>query len=775
MIRNYGKAFIPCLVALGIPALAIAGHMTQNAAPQSQRMSEADSLALEAQIDSLLRDTTATTLDNLVVEAVKPLIQSDGATLTYNAEEDDAGRSGNVLDLLRKVPMVTVDAQDNIQINGQGGFKIQMNGKDDPMLAQNASQILKNMPADNIVKVEVITEPGAKYDAEGVGGILNIVTTTKNATDGYSGTASLSFGKRNNALGLYAISKFNKVTVSVNGSYANGHLFPQSQETDMKSEYDTPTLQGTKIMHNKQKTVFDFGMAGLNLSWEPDTLNLFTLSANYFGMKGGLKKYWATERFINPDGTERYSAASDAAMDMNHGGLSAQASFQHNFEPEKHNIIATYLFNFGKSAYWMDMWYNDIAGEYVPPYMIQHSASQNYDRSHTFQLDYTKGFGKKHLLEAGGKAIMRHNSGLGRTLQGHTADLQLDPNPIDNTDITQIQNVYSLYGSYTGTFGKFSAKAGVRYEGTHMGIDFHDGNSENFRVNLNDVVPNAALSYNFQPSTTLRLAYQMRISRPGINQVNPYFRQIVPDYADVGNPDLESETINNLSITFSKYGRVLGGYVSLDGSITDNVITGYEYMKGNTLVSTYANIGKRKHASLNGYFNWTIIKDMRFGLNMGVDYEHMYDPTRNLKMCGFSGNFFANWNYSLQSGWKFSAYGGMSTKEKSLQGDFSGWHFYGFSVGKSFLKKKLDVTLSTNNCFEDRTSWTSTTVTDGVRMTNRGINSSWDVQLGIQWNFGELKAYVKKTDAQISNDDISSASSSKSGGEGGQGGQGGQH
>lgn len=110
------------------------------------------------------------TLGEVVVTGQRRLVDSDGATLTYNVEEDPSATTSSTLDMLRKVPMVSVDAQENIKVKGQSNFKIYLNGKEDPMLSGDPKTILKSMPAASIKKIEVITEPGAKYDAEGTGG-----------------------------------------------------------------------------------------------------------------------------------------------------------------------------------------------------------------------------------------------------------------------------------------------------------------------------------------------------------------------------------------------------------------------------------------------------------------------------------------------------------------------------------------------------------------------------------------------------------------------------
>lgn len=136
--------------------------------------------------DSLAADSVKE-LDEVVVMARRELIKSDGAKLTYDVEHDPSAGTNTVMEMLRKVPMVSVDGEDNIKVKGQSNFKIYVNGKPDPMLSGDPKAVLKAMPASSIKRIEVITDPGAKYEAEGTGGILNIITTTKQSLEGYNG------------------------------------------------------------------------------------------------------------------------------------------------------------------------------------------------------------------------------------------------------------------------------------------------------------------------------------------------------------------------------------------------------------------------------------------------------------------------------------------------------------------------------------------------------------------------------------------------------------
>ena len=151
----------------------------------------------QTKADSLRADSIFKSLELQGVEIVKQkaLVKSDIDKITYNIEDDPDSKSNSTLEMLRKVPMVTVDGEDKIQVNGSSSFKIYVNSKPNQMMSNNPSEVLKSMPASSIKRIEVITNPGPKYDAEGVGGILNIITHSK-SIEGYTATFNANAGNQ---------------------------------------------------------------------------------------------------------------------------------------------------------------------------------------------------------------------------------------------------------------------------------------------------------------------------------------------------------------------------------------------------------------------------------------------------------------------------------------------------------------------------------------------------------------------------------------------------
>ena len=184
----------------------------------------------EAQLDSIENAVYGEThdLQEIVVSADAPVIKVEGNLVSYNVANDPTASGQSALDMLRKVPMIAVDGQDNITLKGESNFKIYVNGRPEPMLSENASTILKAMPASAISKVEVIADPGAKYDAEGAGGIINLVTERSRRESGYNGSVTASLSNREIMAGVFGAAKWGPVTLNANVNYMNSRMFDQS-------------------------------------------------------------------------------------------------------------------------------------------------------------------------------------------------------------------------------------------------------------------------------------------------------------------------------------------------------------------------------------------------------------------------------------------------------------------------------------------------------------------------------------------------------------------
>lgn len=236
-------------------------------------------------LDTLFISEDVKQLKNVEIVAQKPLIKMEVDKMSYSIADDADAKSNSLLDMLRKVPMVTVDGNDNITVNGSSNFKVFVDGKPSVMLSSNPSVVLKNMPASSVKNIEVITNPGAKYDAEGVGGVLNLITNkvsgTTNPMNGYNATLRGMANTKGIAGGIYASIQQGKLTMTVNGNIADSKI--KNTRTEISREqFDS---SGNSFMDNSQSgnTNFKIKMGNLNLGYEIDSMNLLSAS---FGLMG---------------------------------------------------------------------------------------------------------------------------------------------------------------------------------------------------------------------------------------------------------------------------------------------------------------------------------------------------------------------------------------------------------------------------------------------------------------------------------------------------------
>ena len=159
-------------------------------------------------------------LKGVEVVAQKPLVKAEVDKVTYSIEDDPDSKTNSTLEMLRKVPLVTIDGEDNIKVNGSSNFKVHVNGKPNSMMSNNPKDVLKSLPAYSVKSIEVITDPGAKYDAEGIGGILNIITIGS-GMQGYTVSLNAGVNNRGANAGAYGTVQVGKFTVT--GNYSFNH------------------------------------------------------------------------------------------------------------------------------------------------------------------------------------------------------------------------------------------------------------------------------------------------------------------------------------------------------------------------------------------------------------------------------------------------------------------------------------------------------------------------------------------------------------------------
>ena len=702
-------------------------------------------------------------LKGVEVVAQKPLVKAEVDKVTYSIEDDPDSKTNSTLEMLRKVPLVTVDGEENIQVNGSSNFKVHVNGKPNSMMSNNPKEVLKSLPANSVKSIEVITDPGAKYDAEGIGGILNIITYG-GGMQGYTISLNAGVSNRGANAGAYGTVQVGKFTVTGNYSY-NHNDNPQSYTYSGREDY---TSDDYKYMNYESpwKNKGDFQFGSMEGSYEIDTLNLVTFSMQMFG--GDFKSHGTSiTEMLN---AQREHAYSYHTVNQNKSGWSsigANFDYQRSFKKKGEYLTFSYRYSGSPDNSEAYTEYEDIK-DY--PYDMSFLRNQYYDNDartdeHTFQLDYTNPISNMHNIDFGAKYILRNNKSDSRYYKDYDGEYLEDEDLTD--EFKQTQNILAAYGDYKLKWKKIGAKVGVRYEHTFMDVEYAKMAEKNFNAGFDDIVPSFSFSYQMGPTKTIRANYNMRISRPGIWYLNPFKDTSNPTSISYGNPDLETEKSHSLGLNFSSFSAKFNINASLNYSFVNNGIERYSFMNNGVMESTYGNIGHTQRTSLSMWVNWNPGNKTRLSLNASGVYSDFKsnEPYLQHRNSGFYGNLFLNAQQTLPWELRFSLYGGGSTPYISLQGKGSSNLYYGFSLSRSFLKeKRLTVSVNTSNLFHKYMSYKSETITDTFRSWSEVKNEQRSFGLNISWRFGELKAQVKKTARSINNDDVKSGGNANSGG-----------
>lgn len=745
-----------------------------------QRAYTVDATTRTIDLGTLLLQDGGNQLETVEVVAYKPLVKADVDKIAYSVEDDPEANTNTVIEMLKKVPMVTVDGQDNIRVNGNSSFKIYVNGKPNNMMTKNPKEVLKSMPASSIKKIEVITNPGPKYDAEGVGGILNIVTEGK-GPEGYNATFS---GRANNSSyggGLYATVKQGKLTMSVNYNASSNHS-PKGYTYSDRSQIGTDgTVTSSTVADGYTKGHSQWQGGDVEASYEIDTLRLITGSfslSKFTSKRDALNTAFST---MPATGQRLYGYRSPSHSKENWDDYSASLDYQRSFSVKDRLLTLSYRLESSPSTSDSRYLYTDREAADDWQTFIDRMRDQRMDgdentMEHTFQIDYTTPFAKHHTWEAGVKYILRRNKSDNDRYNLGTGDKDETYDSDNSSHYRHHNDILAAYTGYGLTLDKWSARLGLRYEHTLQKVEYLLGRGTNFHKNFDDLVPSARLGYKFSDATNLSLGYKMRINRPGIWYLNPYLDDRIPDAISQGNPNLDTEKSHAVDLQFSSYNSKLtytltGTYrfvnnsiESVDRLVNDRNIEGLPNPTGKDVIySSYANIGHIQYAGLMAYANWTPITNTRITLNGSVGYSHMSDG-QSLRNHGWCTNIDASLQQTFAKTWIFNASYYVQTPQPTLQGKEARYQWYNFSLSKSFMDKRLTLTAYIINPFGKRYfCYRSETVADNFRTT---ASSSWcQLYYGVSVRFriGKLKASVKHTERTVENNDV------KQGGGGGKG------
>lgn len=690
------------------------------------------------------------------VLVVAPLITTDIDRTTYNTASDPETPALTALEMMRKVPMLSVDGEDNIKLKDQDSYRILVNGKTNSMMSKNYKEVLRSMPAASIKKIEVITNPPAKYDAEGLSGIINIITERK-TIDGYNGSISVrgdQFGAMSaNGYINMALGKFNFDVQYSKSQYRR----PESSSWSKTFNDLSETLHETRY-NASSKSWGNNDNFGFNASYEIDTFNL--ISASGWGYIGSTKSdMLGYSEYYNKNGELMQGYTNQSLNNSKYGSISANIDWQKTYmKPDKTFTVSYRLdLNPGGGSYDSEIIGRDDTPLHYPD-RFQRSDNNENGGEHTLQVDYFDPLTTKHNIEMGLKYVMRPNtSDSYNEKRDEAGDWIVDNSRRNDMDYTQ--HIASAYGGYVFKLKKFSAKAGLRAEFTiNTGnVKMETETVSLFNRELN-VVPYVNFSYKLDDSQNLRLGYTQRLSRPGIWYLNPYLNDLDPLNVSQGNPNLVSEVRNNIDLSYGAYTKKFNLSVSLSASLGNN---GIEYVTtvrpDGSMYSTYLNCGINESYSAYVYGGVPFFEGkLRVNINAGVSYKNVRTsiPDSKLRNSGFTYSLGGSLNAQLWKNANFNFYASYYSGGVSLQSNSSDYFYCNASISQAFFSnKQLRLNLNIQQPFEEKRVYNYESFGTGYRSISESTQYVRRIGFSIQWNFGKTIDSVKKARRGISNDD----------------------
>ena len=704
-------------------------------------------------------DSTTTANDSILwssdmkgvtIKAQRQLIKQEIDRVGYDVQADEESKTLTVMDMLRKVPMVTIDGEDNILIRGNSNYKIYKNGHLDPNLTRNAKEVLKAMPASAVKRIEVITEPGAREDAEGVNAILNIVMMDNRRMEGVTGSVNGSYSTLNNpAIGGYLTTQMGKAIMSVDYGYNN-----MSKRETENSNIVERTFVGsgnTQHINSNGKNPGNLHYIDFNASYDIDTLNLLSASFGGYFYKVNVQGTTTTSMF---DATNALLYQYDDRYwlpDYNHHSWNGRLDYEHKTHRKGEQFTLSYMFALTRQhSDQEDVYTNIVNAPFNYSGMLIHS--REHFTEHTFQADYVRPLWEGHKLEVGIKYIDRRNK------SENSQDYYGASLPAINTAFNHSTQIAATYADYLYTKGKWSARAGLRYEYSYLKGRYPDNAIADFHKHLHDYVPQASMKYQIDDRQSLKFGYTTSITRPGITYLNPSVVS-TPTRVDFGNAHLVSTRQQTLALTYMYVGQRLTLQFVPHYSYYHNGIASLIYSQGDRVYSTWSNNLRQHRWQLEGYVQWKPFDGTTVVANINLVDNHAKDSASGIKQHLTSMFYYANIAQKLP--WKLLftayAYGLFGHSPMNIYSYSSPYHRYAFTLQRSFLKEdRLTVRLTANTPFHKKVHDKShTTQGDILGWSDaKSVTNARYFKVSVSYRFGKLKASVKKTDTSIENDDI---------------------
>lgn len=714
---------------------------------------------------SIVIAPSARALKEVQVVGQVPLIENRIDKIVYNAEKDLTAAGGNATDVLQKVPLVSVDMNGNVALRGDQNVRVLINGKPSGATSASLSDVLKTIPADQIKSIEVLTSPSAKYDAEGSGGIINIITKTKNSS-GVSGSVSGGVGTRQNNGNMNF--NYNKNRFNFSANLGGNAGWPQTSYTDFNQ---TLTANGVnqRNTNSSSNEIKRHGVRGsLTAGYEFNGFNSInsTLSLNDGGFNADGGGSYSFEDLVNPANNLTYTGRTISHNKFS--GFDWNVDYTHKFKKEGHEIIISGQWSHSN----IKTDYTNLFSALYPSQLANNNGKNN---EYTGQLDYTLPINKTFKLEAGGKTIQRRINSL-YDIYAVSPD---GSNPIldrENSNLYDYnQNVYAGYSVLTINLPKnYAILAGARFENTQIDGDpqtpYASGSNaqtlQPFSASYNTYIPSLTLQ-KVLGSNTIKLSYSKRIQRPSLQVLNPFINRSNQQSQSVGNPNLAPEvsqtvelnynafiksSVVNLSVYYKNTKDLIEGIASPvnDDGVVINRTVQNNVAKNNSIgASFFGSINPFKALTIRGSVNV-----FTYNPTVYTQYANFINP--DALKTRLMSTMFGSASLNLPKNFIVEAFGFSNSARRTIQGTSPAFGIYAFGVKKQFLDKKASIGFNTIQPFAVDKSFNQEISSPGFTQNVRTRIPFQSFGVTFSYSFGKMSFSnpQQKKKKGVNNDDV---------------------
>jgi outer membrane receptor for ferrienterochelin and colicin len=727
----------------------------------------------EIDLGTISISPVAQVLQAVTVEGERALIEERVDRTIYNAENDQTAKGGDATDVLKRVPLLTVDMDGNVSLRGNQNITVLINNKPSTIVASSVADALKQIPADQIKTVEVITSPSAKYDAEGSAGIINIVTK-KNNLQGLTLGVDIGAGNRGSNLGLNGNYRKGKMGFSLGGwGRANYNV-----KGSFENEQITPNGINIQTAESRNRGMF----GNYNFGWDYDINDKNSLAASVrFGVRNH-KNFQDNllAEFYNFDGTLLSSSLRDAVSDNVSNNVDVSLTYTHLYAKPSRELSFQGLYGRNNNNNdFINNQYNATDGSVIAR---TKNLNDSYNQEATFQVDYQTPISTNQMFEIGGKNIMRKavSDFTYFSASGSDGEFIMDTDRDLSNNLNYDQNVTAGYLAWTLSTKKgYSLKAGSRYEYTT--INAYTQTDDDIEIpSYGVVVPSVNVSKKLKAGT-VKASYNRRIQRPSIRFLNPNIQAANPLNVTIGNPSLDPEYTNNYELGYSTF--IKGTTINLTGfyrNTNDGIqsvrdVIANDPTDADTVRTTYQNIGSENAYGTSLFMSVNIGK---LTLNGGGDVFYAMldnnnpDPLYRASNEGWVVNGRLFGSYNLDKGWGLQFFSFGRGRQVQLQGTQGSFYMYSLAIRKEFNEKRGSIGVGFENFAQSnikiKTNLESPVLTQ--RSTNIMYNSGVRVNFSYRIGKMSMENRPRRRTRGINNDDLKEGDG---GGDGGMGQQGG--